>query len=121
MAGLDQLRSMVRPQVMNLATPFPPMPVFDLVFLRNVLIYFDPATKRSVLQRVRRVTAPDGYCSWAAPRPRSASTRPGTASPSVASPSTAPSSGRTRRSPDPDRVGLQPADPTGSDLTCTHW
>lgn len=57
----DQLRSMVRAQVMNLAAPFPPMPVFDLVFLRNVLIYFDQPTKRSVLSRTRQVMSPDGY------------------------------------------------------------
>lgn len=57
----DQLRSMVRTQVMNLAAPFPPMPVFDLVFLRNVLIYFDQPTKHSVLSRVRQVMSPDGY------------------------------------------------------------
>lgn len=57
----DQLRSMVRAQVLNLAAPFPPMPVFDVVFLRNVLIYFDSATKRSVLARMRQVMSPDGY------------------------------------------------------------
>ena len=57
----DTLRSMVRVQKLNLAAPFPPMPVFDIVFLRNVLIYFDAATKRSILQRVRRVLSPDGF------------------------------------------------------------
>lgn len=57
----DQLRSMVRVQHLNLAAPFPPLPVFDVVFLRNVLIYFDAATKRSVLGRVRQVMDPDGY------------------------------------------------------------
>lgn len=57
----DQLRSMVRVQHLNLAAPLPPLPVFDVVFLRNVLIYFDAETKRSVLGRVRRVMAPDGY------------------------------------------------------------
>jgi chemotaxis protein methyltransferase CheR len=33
----------------------------DLVLMRNVLIYFDPATKRDVLRRVRRVLAPGGW------------------------------------------------------------
>lgn len=57
----DQLRSMVRAQTLNLAAPFPLLPVFDLVFLRNVLIYFDQPTKHAVLSRVRRVMSPDGY------------------------------------------------------------
>ena len=57
----EPLRSMVRTQRLNLAAPFPSLPLFDVVFLRNVLIYFDTATKRSILQRVRRVLSPDGY------------------------------------------------------------
>lgn len=55
------LRSMVRVQHLNLAAEFPPLPTFDIVFLRNVLIYFDPATKAEVLARVRRVMDPEGY------------------------------------------------------------
>lgn len=57
----DQLRSMVRVQKFNLAAPLPPLPVFDVVFMRNVLIYFDTPTKKSILQRTRRVLSPEGY------------------------------------------------------------
>jgi chemotaxis protein methyltransferase CheR len=34
---------------------------FDIVFLRNVLIYFDLATKQEVLRRVQRVMKPGGF------------------------------------------------------------
>ena len=56
-----ELRAMVKTRLVNLAVPFPPLGTFDVVFLRNVLIYFDAATKRAVLQRVRQVLRPDGY------------------------------------------------------------
>ena len=56
----DELRSMVRTRHLNLAQPFGPLPTFDIVFLRNVLIYFDTDTKRRILQQVRNVTAPGG-------------------------------------------------------------
>jgi chemotaxis protein methyltransferase CheR len=35
--------------------------VFDVVFCRNVLIYFDRDTKTSILNRLARATEPDGY------------------------------------------------------------
>jgi len=57
----DDLKKMVRTQHLNLAAPFPPLPTFDIVFLRNVLIYFDMDTKRDILRRVRDVVAPDGF------------------------------------------------------------
>ncbi|MDP3890233.1 protein-glutamate O-methyltransferase CheR [Nocardioides sp.] len=57
----DDLKRMVRTQHLNLAAPFPPLPTFDVVFLRNVLIYFDLPTKRDILRRVRDRIAPDGY------------------------------------------------------------
>jgi chemotaxis protein methyltransferase CheR len=33
----------------------------DIVFLRNVLIYFDVETRKKILGRVRRLLRPDGY------------------------------------------------------------
>lgn len=57
----DYLRRLVRTQPLNLAEAFPRMGPFDVVFLRNVLIYFDPEVKRAVLDRVRAVLRPDGF------------------------------------------------------------
>jgi chemotaxis protein methyltransferase CheR len=56
-----ELKKMVRTQHLNLAAPFPLLPTFDIVFLRNVLIYFDLETKRDILRRTHRVVAPDGF------------------------------------------------------------
>ena len=57
----DNLRAMVQTRYLNLAQPFPVLPAFDIVFLRNVLIYFDAETKTRILRDVRRVTAPGGW------------------------------------------------------------
>lgn len=57
----DDLRRMVTFREQNLATPWPAMGPFDLVFLRNVLIYFDVDTKRSILSRTLGLLRPDGY------------------------------------------------------------
>ena len=46
---------------MNLAQPWPAMPMWDLVFLRNVMIYFDNDVKKTILGRVSRVLGEDGY------------------------------------------------------------
>jgi chemotaxis protein methyltransferase CheR len=37
------------------------MPTWDLVLLRNVMIYFDNAAKSEILGRVARVLSTDGY------------------------------------------------------------
>jgi chemotaxis protein methyltransferase CheR len=55
------LRRNVSFRLMNLTTPLPAMPPFDVIFLRNVLIYFDVAVKRTVLQNVARLLRPDGW------------------------------------------------------------
>jgi chemotaxis protein methyltransferase CheR len=52
---------MVKFQEVNLATAWPALPRFDLVLLRNVMIYFDVETKKSILGRVGRLLRPDGY------------------------------------------------------------
>jgi chemotaxis protein methyltransferase CheR len=57
----DPLRELVEARQMNLAAPFPALPRMDVVFLRNVLIYFDAEMKRAVLERVRHVLRPDGW------------------------------------------------------------
>lgn len=56
-----KLRAMVETKFLNLAEPLPTMPTMDVVFLRNVLIYFDVETKRKILQGVKKIIAPDGY------------------------------------------------------------
>ncbi|MFN3865838.1 MAG: CheR family methyltransferase [Demequina sp.] len=54
------LRQLVTFRSHNLLDAPPAGGPFDVVFLRNVLIYFDVATKREVLRRVRSVLAPGG-------------------------------------------------------------
>ena len=57
----ESIRKMVSFRELNLAGPLPAMTAVDIVFLRNVLIYFDAPMKRRVLAQVRRVLRPDGY------------------------------------------------------------
>ena len=55
------LRRNVSFKLMNLTAPLPALAPFDVIFLRNVLIYFDVATKKSVLRNVSRLLRPDGW------------------------------------------------------------
>ncbi|HEX8346476.1 MAG TPA: protein-glutamate O-methyltransferase CheR [Actinoplanes sp.] len=55
------LRRNVEFRQMNLTTPLPAMQPFDVIFLRNVLIYFDVATKRTVLRNAAKLLRPDGW------------------------------------------------------------
>ena len=56
----DEVRRMVAFRAMNLVGPWPNMPELDLVLLRNVLIYFNVETKRTILQKIQRHLRPDG-------------------------------------------------------------
>jgi chemotaxis protein methyltransferase CheR len=55
------LRAMVQYRSLNLLQDFSHLGMFDVVFCRNVLIYFDQETKIDVLERVARIMEPDGY------------------------------------------------------------
>jgi chemotaxis protein methyltransferase CheR len=57
----DQLKQMVEFKALNLAEPWPMLPPFDIVFLRNVMIYFDVDTKKSILRRMRTCTLPHSH------------------------------------------------------------
>jgi chemotaxis protein methyltransferase CheR len=56
-----EIRAMVKYQQLNLLSDFHRLGLFDLIFCRNVLIYFDQETKINVLNRLVQVTASDGY------------------------------------------------------------
>jgi chemotaxis protein methyltransferase CheR len=55
------IRSMITFQEINLLESWPAMQPPDLVFIRNVLIYFSQETKRQILGRIRGLMRPDGY------------------------------------------------------------
>jgi chemotaxis protein methyltransferase CheR len=57
-----EILAMVTFRYLNLAQPHNDMPSSaDIVFLRNVMIYFDVATRRQILARIRRLLRPEGY------------------------------------------------------------
>ncbi|MDX1963821.1 MAG: protein-glutamate O-methyltransferase CheR [Pirellulales bacterium] len=53
-----ELSGMARFSKLNLIESWPAMPRMDIVFLRNVLIYFSPDTKKMILEKVRKIMAP---------------------------------------------------------------
>jgi len=56
----ERLRAAVSFRVLNLLEPFASLGQMDVVFCRNVLMYFDHKTRASVLKRIGEVLAPDG-------------------------------------------------------------
>jgi chemotaxis protein methyltransferase CheR len=57
----EDIRSMIRFRQLNLIKPWPELMRYDLIFIRNVLIYFDPEVKRMILNNVANTLADDGY------------------------------------------------------------
>jgi chemotaxis protein methyltransferase CheR len=56
----EEVKRMVEFRAMNLIQPWPVMPPLDLVFIRNVMIYFDIETKRTILRKIRNCLLPHG-------------------------------------------------------------
>jgi len=57
-----KLRNRVSFEQVNLMNPLPPkLGQFEVIFLRNVLIYFDQDTKKRVVERLIRALNPGGY------------------------------------------------------------
>jgi chemotaxis protein methyltransferase CheR len=57
----DQLRAMVAFRKQNLLEPFVGLGPFDIIFCRNVAIYFDAATRRNLFLRLADRLTPEGY------------------------------------------------------------
>jgi len=57
----SEVRDRVRFEPLNLIKPWPALATFDIVMLRNVMIYFDVDAKRQILARLHRHLQPDGY------------------------------------------------------------
>jgi chemotaxis protein methyltransferase CheR len=56
-----ELRDMIEHRRFNLLHDFAPLGKFDIIFCRNVLLYFARPAKNDVLSRLRGALAPDGY------------------------------------------------------------
>jgi chemotaxis protein methyltransferase CheR len=55
------IRGMVQHRQLNLLQDFSHLGKFDVIFCRNVLIYFDQETKTTIFERMARMLEPDGY------------------------------------------------------------
>jgi chemotaxis protein methyltransferase CheR len=62
----SELRQMVQYRKLNLLENFSSLGQFDIVFCRNVLIYFDNETKIDILNRIRKQMPDDGFLTLGA-------------------------------------------------------
>ena len=54
------IRAMVQHRQLNLLHDFSHLGTFDVIFCRNVMIYFDQDTKAAIFERMSRMIEPDG-------------------------------------------------------------
>lgn len=57
----DDIKNMVKFEIFNLLDSMASKGSNDIIFCRNVLIYFDAPTKTQVLERMAKQLAPDGF------------------------------------------------------------
>lgn len=57
----SKLRNKVSFSSVNLKKPLPELGLFDIIFLRNVLIYFDQETKQQIIRQLVEKLQPGGY------------------------------------------------------------
>ena len=60
------IRAMVQHRQLNLLQDFSHLGSFDVIFCRNVLIYFDQDTKVGIFERLTKVIEPDGVLTLGA-------------------------------------------------------
>jgi chemotaxis protein methyltransferase CheR len=60
------IRAMVTHRQLNLLQDFSHLGTFDVIFCRNVLIYFDQETKANIFERISRMLEPDGVLALGA-------------------------------------------------------
>jgi chemotaxis protein methyltransferase CheR len=60
------IRAMVQHRQLNLLQDFSHLGTFDIIFCRNVLIYFDGETKAGIFERLAKVLEPDGVLALGA-------------------------------------------------------
>ena len=102
-----EIRAMVQFRPFNLLNDFASLGMFDIVFCRNVLIYFDQPTKVGVLDRMAREVERDGYLLLGAAETvvgltdgfKPVADRRGLYSPNAGARAAAPASRRGRRRP----------------------
>jgi len=57
----DEIRALATFRKLNLTKPFASLGKFDIIFCRNVAIYFPPEDRKSLFERLHSALEPDGY------------------------------------------------------------